>query len=64
MSAMVEVGRSLDPSTTLEAQSRRDKATRRHRREHVCGTCGEYPYPRGFCLATGLCWFCMFPRPS
>lgn len=62
MSVMAEVGRSLDPNTTLEAQSRREKSRLKHRREHFCRQCGDYPYPRGFCMALGLCWYCAFPR--
>lgn len=62
MSVMAEVGRSLDPSTTLEAQARRAKEERRSQREHFCRNCGEFPYPRGFCPSQGLCWYCAFPR--
>ena len=62
--SMAEVGSSLDPASTLEAQARKLKLERRPMRAHVCVRCHEYPYPRGFCERLQLCWTCCFPRTT
>lgn len=56
MPELPRIGDSLDQSTTLEAQSRKTRLA-----AAFCSQCKTSPYPRGFVINLGLCWYCAFP---
>ena len=55
MSALPYIGASLD-----EGLLARGRLTWKD--SPICVGCRLPCFPRGFDLATGLCWFCRFPR--
>lgn len=58
--SLARVGDSLDKKATLEAKARK---AMRGGYDEVCSGCKTSPYPRGFFVSLGLCWFCALLRP-